>query len=359
MAEGSIQLTFSEKLNFFKLVGSLPFAMAYTALRHLILPPKESPGVGRAVATAFMTIVASMTLRQSKGMMPAMPPTGKVIEKHCSKYKLKHEVDNLPQNAKVHWIGSRPANGGKVLLYLHGGGYNFSADPNHVVWAVKCASRANASLSMLEYTLAPEGRFPTQLIQATEALKHILAITSPSKVLIAGDSAGGHLALSLLSHLTHPSKDIEALPLSENLGGICVNSPVLSFNYDNCKSYQYNGDKDYLSLRMMKEFHENFKAPGMSDEEAIKDPRISPLDAPVGWWADLPVNRILLTMAAWEVFLDDCTRFGERLQGEAASKTKADVVLGMREVHSPCVMDAFLDREDGDSTAAVLAWMSS
>lgn len=291
--------------------------------------------------------------------MPAVPSTGKTIENYCITHKQKHEVDDLPQDAKLHWVGGRSANGGKVLIYFHGGGYNIAADPNMVVWGVKCASRANASLAMLEYTLAPEGRYPLQLIQATEVLRHVLTITSPSKVIIAGDSAGAHLILSLLSHLAHPSKDIEPLSLSENLGGICVMSPVLSFNYDNCKSYQLNASRDYLSLRMMQEFHENFKPPGLTDAEAMNDPRLSPLDAPAGWWANLPVDRILLTMAEWEVMLDDQISFGKRLQDEAVKTTKIDVVLGKREVHGPCVMDAFLGREDGDSTAAVLAWMSS
>lgn len=73
----------------------------------------------------------------------------------------------------------------------------------------------------------------------------------------------------------------------------------------------------------------------------------------------MPVDRILLTMGEWEAMLDDQKSFGKRLEGEVAKITKVDVVLGKREIHGPCVMDAFLGREDGDSTAAVLAWMSN
>jgi acetyl esterase/lipase len=150
-----------------------------------------------------------------------LPTAGDVIKKHCLKNNLHHEIDGLSQDANLHWLADRPGKDSKVVLYFHGGGYNMSADGYHVVSASMCASKANASLAMLEYTLAPKAHFPTQLIQAVEALKYVLSITSPSKVIITGDSAGGHLALSLLSHLMHPSQSLQALSLSENLGGIC------------------------------------------------------------------------------------------------------------------------------------------
>lgn len=245
-----------------------------------------------------------------------------------------------------------------MLLYFHGGGYNNPSTPEHIKFSLKCASNADVTLAMLEYTLAPEGHFPTQTIQAAEALKHILTITSPSKVLIAGDSAGGHLLLSLLSHIMHPSKDIDPISLSENLAGVCPISPFLSFDY-NKSSYEYNDERDYISLKIVKEFNANFKKPLLTDQEAVKDPRMSPLDAPAGWWANLPVDRILLTMGEWETFFDDCKAFGKRLENEAASKTKLDIVVGRKEVHVACVQDTFLGKEDGDTWNAILAWMSN
>ncbi|KUJ09700.1 alpha/beta-hydrolase [Mollisia scopiformis] len=356
MAKENIKLSFSEKVNFFWVLATAPFFVGWVGLRHYLLPPKDSPGVARIVATTLLKTFCRLSQRQMKGMIN-LPLTGKVIEQYCTKHELAHEVEHLPNNATLHWVGSRPAKRSNVVLYFHGGGYNLPASPEHVVFAALCASEANSSLAMLEYTLAPEGHFPTQLIQAAEALKHILTITPPSRIFIAGDSAGAHLSLSLLSHIMHPLPGVTPIKLSEDLGGICPMSPFLSFDY-NKESYDYNAERDYLSLSQVKEFNASFKKPGLTDEEALKDPALSLGDAPAGWWKNCPVDRVLLTMGAWEVFLDDCKAFGERLQSEASPKTMVEVVIGRKEVHAPCLQDTFLKRKDGDSWNAVMNWMS-
>jgi acetyl esterase/lipase len=209
---------------------------------------------------------------------------------------------------------------------------------------------------MVEYTLTTAAHYPTQLHQAVAALKHLLTITSPSQITFGGDSAGGHLSAGLLSHVMHPSEDIEPLSLSEKLGGIAFICPFLSFNYQK-ESYVTCEGLDYLTLDMIKEFNKNFKPPGLSDEDAVKDPRLSPLDAPRGWWKNSPVERILLLYGTIEVFRDDNIEFGKRLKDECSPETKVDVVRCVNEVHVSCVMDQFLGFKEGDMAKSLLAWM--
>lgn len=282
--------------------------------------------------------------------------TGEVITSYCDKQEIKYTVHQLPLGANIYWVGSQPSAGCKVLLYFHGGGYNIAIAPHHIIFAMKCASKANASLAILEYTLAPAARYPTQLCQAIEALRQVLTITSPSHITIAGDSAGGHLSAGLLSHLLHPVQAIEPLTLSKKLDGICLIAPGLSYNY-NKKSYIYNASKDYLQLKDIKEFGVNFKPEGMSDEDATNDPALSPLDAPEGWWKDCPVERILLTSGAWEVMLDDAVEFTGRLKEETGPTAKINLVVGRKEVHCGCILDAALGLKEGDTAEAILAWM--
>jgi acetyl esterase/lipase len=284
--------------------------------------------------------------------------TGDVIKYHCIKNSLKHGVYPLPKGAKLHWVGNQPSPGCNILLYFHGGGYNIAINPGHFAFSLKCASEANASLALLEYTLAPAGHYPTQLHQAIEALRKVLTITSPSHITIAGDSAGAHLSTTLLSHLMHPAKDTEPIILSEKLRGICLICPFLSFDYEK-KSYAYNAPRDYLQLKDIKEFNVNFKPAGLSDEEAIKDPGLSPLDAPDGWWKGAPVERVLLIAGVLEVFLDDIVLFSERLKKEMEPGTKVDLVVGAKEVHAACIVDKVLGLKEGETAKAVLAWMSS
>lgn len=49
---------------------------------------------------------------------------------------------------------------------------------------------------------------------------------------MAGDSAGGHLAAGLLSHLNHPSEEVEPVKLAEPLRAMCFISPFLGFDYN-------------------------------------------------------------------------------------------------------------------------------
>ncbi|KAG0645660.1 alpha beta hydrolase [Hyphodiscus hymeniophilus] len=348
------KLRILEKLHFLYAVIFTAFLAAWTAARHYVFPPDDSPGVARSTYTAIFKSLLSLPRREQKLIMRGSTSRG--IERYCALSNVSQTIDDLPLSTKLHWIGPRSSKA-NVLLYLHGGGYMEGLVPRgHVPLALKFATKATASLAMLEYTLAPEARYPTQLRQAVVALKHILQTTPASRIIIAGDSAGGHLAAVLLSHLNHPSKDIETIKLTERLKGICLISPFLSYDYDKA-SYRTLAEKDYLTLEHMKFLNENFKPEGLSDVDAIKDPYLSPLDVPKQWWNDSAVSNILLVVGTWEVFLDDCVSFGRRLQDAVVSGTKVDIVQCSKEVHAACVADEVWGLEF-DSTKTILAWMS-
>lgn len=60
----------------------------------------------------------------------------------------------------------------------------------------------NPAIFSLEYTLVPDGVYPRQLNEVIQGYKHVLGVANdPSKVCVAGDSAGGALILSLLQEL--------------------------------------------------------------------------------------------------------------------------------------------------------------
>jgi monoterpene epsilon-lactone hydrolase len=86
-----------------------------------------------------------------------------------------------------------------TILYLHGGGYYFCSPKSHRALAFGLATRANAPTFSLDYRLAPEHRFPGALDDATAAYRHLVASgIPPGSIVIAGDSAGGGLALATL-----------------------------------------------------------------------------------------------------------------------------------------------------------------
>jgi acetyl esterase/lipase len=99
----------------------------------------------------------------------------------------------------VHTLRPRGRRPRTTLYYLHGGGYVSAADPVHVRYATRLARHLDAEVVMPFYPLAPEHTWR----DSHEALVDDLAehVARQDRVVVAGDSAGGGLALALVESL--------------------------------------------------------------------------------------------------------------------------------------------------------------
>jgi len=87
----------------------------------------------------------------------------------------------------------------RCILYFHGGAYVAMSARTHRSLTSRLASWSDSSLFALDYRLAPEHPFPAALDDALAAYRAVIAAGTPaSRVVVAGDSAGGGLALALL-----------------------------------------------------------------------------------------------------------------------------------------------------------------
>lgn len=85
---------------------------------------------------------------------------------------------------------------GTRLLYLHGGGYVFGSHRTHKGLAGRLARRMGVGAVVPHYPLAPEAPFPA----APDAVFRLYReMSAEGPVILAGDSAGGGLALALLA----------------------------------------------------------------------------------------------------------------------------------------------------------------
>jgi acetyl esterase/lipase len=85
-----------------------------------------------------------------------------------------------------------------TMLYLHGGGY-FSCSPKTHRPITTAYALRGLKLFAPDYRLAPENPFPAALDDALAAYKALLASgVAPANLAVAGDSAGGGLALAML-----------------------------------------------------------------------------------------------------------------------------------------------------------------
>jgi len=97
-------------------------------------------------------------------------------------------VDSTPAENSPHTTGSVP-----TILYLHGGAYCIGSAATHRSLTARLAQRTGWPVFALNYRLAPEHPYPAALEDALAACD---ALQGLGPVVIAGDSAGGGLALA-------------------------------------------------------------------------------------------------------------------------------------------------------------------
>ncbi len=88
-----------------------------------------------------------------------------------------------------------------VVVYLHGGGWVWSSIDTHDRLARELALASGAAVLSVDYALAPESRFPTALLECAAVVAHLAEAglawrLDPARIALAGDSAGGNLALA-------------------------------------------------------------------------------------------------------------------------------------------------------------------
>ena len=129
--------------------------------------------------------------------------------------RVRVETSSLP-SVRGNWHYPENASRGRTVLYFHGGGYAFfSAAHNQMINHIACAARSD--VFSLDYRLSPEHTHPAQLEDALGAYRALLDTGHDARrLVVAGDSAGGHLALLLLRELRD-----RQLPMPALVIGLC------------------------------------------------------------------------------------------------------------------------------------------
>jgi monoterpene epsilon-lactone hydrolase len=108
----------------------------------------------------------------------------------------------LAGGVPAEWVVPQGARAGRVLLYLHGGAYCSGSLDAYRGLVASLAEAARSRTLVVDYRLAPEHPFPAAFEDTCTAYAWLLAEGfAPGQVAIAGDSAGGGLALALMVSL--------------------------------------------------------------------------------------------------------------------------------------------------------------
>ncbi|OAQ62667.1 lipase/thioesterase family protein [Pochonia chlamydosporia 170] len=313
-----------QKLDLLPALGSLVFATFAALATSFRRGPNDEPSLYlHVVYAAVRKLVVRLSAPQLQWVF-AHTPT--VYKQQAKSYKMDQRTIELNHGGKGHWIGNPDAE--HVLIWYHGGGFTLPALEGHLKYFLKLVkSRPSKDLAVffLSYTLAPTGKYPTQLTQAVEALRYIVTQTQrkPSQVIIGGDSAGGNLVSGVLAHLTHRHHAIEELTLSEPLRAAVLMAPWTALDKNEVKLSSYDG-ADIITGTALNTWAANYM--GGQKPDYYTDASSAPAD----WFKGLPVSKILVLAGQNETLLPSINEFVKNLE---AGYGPVEFYVAEREAH--------------------------
>ena len=187
-----------------------------------------------------------------------------------------------------------------VIIYYHGGGWVFGDLDSADAGCQLLAAKARAIVVSIDYRLAPEFPFPTPVFDAYDALlwvhEHAAQLNGdPSRLIVAGDSAGGNLA----TVMTHIAKQYNGPKITAQ----ALIYPVTNTNFT-MDSYKKFGAHFGLDTQGMEWFSEHY-----SINDNLANPLVSPLQAKD--FTNLP--KTILLAAEADVLFDEGVCYAEKL----------------------------------------------
>jgi epsilon-lactone hydrolase len=244
----------------------------------------------------------------------SIPAFREVCENGAKKSKMPIDVvatpvkiEGLQEGLAAEWI--RPTGGhaqskdDPVIFYTHGGGYVSGSCSDHRAFVAKFVEGGGVGALLYEYRLAPEHPFPAALEDTLTAYRWLLDQgTKASRIIIAGESAGGGLCLATLLALRDQN-----IPL-----------PAAAIALSPWTDLKLTGESVQTRAKVA------IDPPGMSivcsryyaGEQDLGNPYISPL---YGDLHGLPL--LLIQVGNDEMMRDDSTRFAEKAKAAGVNVT--------------------------------------
>ena len=192
------------------------------------------------------------------------------------------------------WVRQRDLQDGPVLLYLHGGGYTLGSPRTHRALASHIAATARCQVLVPEYRLAPEHPYPAAVEDAVAAYRCLLDRVGADRIALAGDSAGGGLALCTALALRDAG-----LPLPRSL---VLLSPWTDLSLSGETIDRLDTVDPMLRRAWLQRAGDAYRG-----DLAATDPRVSPLHASLD---GLP--PMLIQVGSDEILLSDSQRLADK-----------------------------------------------
>ncbi|WP_310521875.1 alpha/beta hydrolase [Agromyces aerolatus] len=206
----------------------------------------------------------------------------------------------------------------RAILYIHGGGYIGGSSASHRKFAGHLAKAIGVPAFAVDYRLAPEHKYPAPLDDVRAGFDLLVGEgVRPSRIVVAGDSAGGALATALALQLRDEGREVP--------GAVIGLSPY----YDSeglGASFETNTSSDVMAGARGRTGIQANVSMFIADESQRTSPYVTALRADV---TGLPPHY--LTVGDGELLVDGVLRFGDLLR-EAGIPAEVEVVPEMQHV---------------------------
>jgi epsilon-lactone hydrolase len=234
------------------------------------------------------------------------------------------------------WVRVPGAATDAVVLYLHGGGYVIGSPSTHRNLCATLARLAGVDVLSLDYRLAPEHPHPAAVYDATAAYSWLLSAGfAPERIAVAGDSAGGGLALATLVKLRDDG----------------VSQPAAAIAISPWVDIAMTGD----TMRTLAEADPMVKPEGlglMADWFIGGGDKLDPLASPL--YADLAgLAPVLIHVGEVETLLDDARRLHAALVAAGGDSTLVEYPEMVHVFHAFCGLVPEADAAVGEAAEFV------
>ncbi|CAK4638442.1 hypothetical protein AeMF1_006639 [Aphanomyces euteiches] len=279
-------------LSFFQTLCYVFYWIVTTPIKRLLggKPPVDGWSIRTEIATKLLALMFSAEITSARKVNSNLTYLGNST--------LKTRLTPLKTDKfEAIWYGDAMNDASDAnLLYIYGGAFVLCrADTNAeaitgMVSSVKTQYGKTLVALGLDYKLAPEAKFPSQLHEALAAYEY-LTTRSSKPILLLGNSAGGNLVLSLLLALKLPENKHLRSPAAA-----AVVSPWCQLDFSNiAPSYTKNQKSDYLAAGTL-----SHHVGGYVGSASVKDPLVSPIRGDFRGCCP-----ILIHYGGKEVFQDD------------------------------------------------------
>lgn len=234
--------------------------------------------------------------------------------------------------------------GHPIITFFHGSGFCICSIDTHDGLCRQLCLRANAVVVSVDYALAPENKFPAGIDDSIAATKWVAANAvslggDPARLVVAGDSAGGTMAIVTALRF----RDEGGPPIVAQL----LIYPVTDYPDPPPPSYQQRGEGCGLTANAMLWFWNHY----LNDPSERTHPDASPLRADS--LAGLPPAYVMT--AEYDLLRDEGEAFAKRLQAAGVDTT---LVRYADMNHGFMSLVGMVDRSD-EALAAACDWLAT